>query len=78
MTETQLLALIARLENLHGAGVNWYRLRHWDQEIALNPVKALQTLAAHGYLEAMLERSLGWYRLTAKRLSIGQYTVIGM
>ena len=40
MTETQLLALIARLENVSGAGVNWYRLRHWDQEIAPNPVKA--------------------------------------
>jgi hypothetical protein len=73
MTETHLLALIARLENLYGAGVNWYRLCHWDQEIAPNPVKALEALAAQGYLEAMPERSPGWYRLTTKgRASLHQ------
>ncbi len=65
MTETELLMRIARLENVYG-GVDWYRLRHWDQEIAPNPVKALQALAAQGYLEDVPGRSSGWYRLTAK------------
>jgi len=66
VTKTQLLQCIAGIESVYG-GVSWYSLRHWDQEIAPNPVKALQALVEEGHLEANPEpHPLGWYRLTAK------------
>ena len=65
LTEQQLLMLIARYETQTGP-VNWYRLRHWDQEIPISPNATLRALAAKGWLEAVPERAEGWYRLTAE------------
>ena len=64
MTQIQLLMRIAQIENIQGR-VNWYNLRHWDQEITPNPAKALQALAEQGYLEELPEHP-NWYHLTAK------------